>query len=90
MLSTLWGKLPVVTHSLPSKLMEVLSAFVQETPPPNILVLLEHPLPEREEVGQSCLSQGLSRQFGACSAHQGALYVLSQAVSKTPEGLGPN
>lgn len=62
------------------------SGGAQESP---IKVLLEHPLPERGSGATTAFSrfietQGLTHWFGACSAHQGAPYILRQAGTKAP------
>lgn len=69
------------------------SVLCPGTPPP-INDLLEHPLPERESGATTAFSrfietQGLTLWFGASSAHQGAPYILRQAVTKAPSSWGP-
>lgn len=84
------GKLPVVTPFPAQPVNGGAQCFAQEAPPINDL--LEHPLPERESGATTAFSrfietQGLTPWFGASSAHQGAPYILRQAVTKA---LGPN
>lgn len=85
------GKLPVVTPFPAQPVNGGARCFAQEAPPINDL--LEHPLPERESRATTAFSrfietQGLTRWFGASSAHQGAPYILRQAVTKLMPSLG--